>query len=117
MNGLCSSVGVLHYKVSVMTASEALSLQGIACSGVPGAPPSFGSGPDSILPGGRAMTTPLGGGEYVQDNKGPENRIEPHTMPRPHGSAAEAPVVRHLMLRTHSLAAFLDRTASSVKVI
>ena len=117
MNGLCFSVGVLHYKVSVMTASEALSLQGIACSGVPGAPPSFGSGPDSILPGGRAMTTPLGGGEYVQDNKGPANRIEPHTMPRPHGSAAEAPVVRHLMLRTHSLAAFLDRTASSVKVI
>ena len=52
------------------------------------------------------MTTPLGGGEYVQDNKGPANRIEPHTMPRPHGSAAEAPVVRHFMfrIRPHSFA-------------
>ena len=65
------------------------------------------------------MTTPLGGGEFVQDNKGPANRIEPHTMPRPHSSAAEAPVVRHLKFgtRLHSFDAFLDRPVSRVEVI
>ena len=96
MDEHCLSVGVLHCKISIMMASKALNVQHLRCSGASGAPPSFGSVPDSILPGGRAMARPLGGGEYVQNNKGPANRIEPHTMPRPHGSAAEAPVVSHL---------------------
>ena len=39
------------------------------------------------------MTTPLGGGEYVQDNRRSPNRIEPHSMPRPGTDLGAPPVV------------------------
>jgi len=67
-------------------------------AGMPGSAPSFGSGPEHVLPGGRAMAAPLGGGEYVQDKRSPGNRIEPHTMPRPTASLADPPLVSHLRL-------------------
>ncbi len=39
------------------------------------------------------MAAPLGGGEYVQDNRRSPNRIEPHSMPRPGTDLKVPPVV------------------------